>query len=243
MKSRPALRSIARLRLAVSTPIFALLISLLAAACAGGPTGLKPVTRIMPLGDSITDGYQIPGGYRIDLWRELGNSGIAVDFVGSLRNGPSSLGDKGHEGHTGWRIDQLRASVNGWIETYRPDVVLLLIGTNDVLQHYRVTTAPNRLGALVDQIYSRRPTTKVFLSTIPPTLDAAANVQIAAFNAAARQVVRTRAAAHRPIWLVDGGNLSAADIADGVHPNAAGYGKIAHAWYVALVKVLIKPSG
>jgi hypothetical protein len=64
----------------VSALTLALLISLLATACASSPTDAKPATRIMPLGDSITDGYQIPAGYRIDLWRELEDSGIDVDF-------------------------------------------------------------------------------------------------------------------------------------------------------------------
>lgn len=33
--------------------------------------------RIMPLGDSITDGYNVPGGYRIDLEDELAADGRA----------------------------------------------------------------------------------------------------------------------------------------------------------------------
>jgi lysophospholipase L1-like esterase len=142
-------------------------------------------------------------------------------------------------------ITQQSTQVSGQLGAaqYQPDVVLLLIGTNDILRHYRIATAPNRLRALVDQIYSLRPTAKIFLSTIAPTLNATANAQMAAYNAAAREIVRTRAAAQRPIWLVGGGGkLSSADLADGVHPNAAGYRKLAHAWHAALVDVLIVHS-
>jgi lysophospholipase L1-like esterase len=231
-------------RWAPSAPavILALLLPLLVAAtCAGAGIHSKSVTRIMPLGDSITDGYGIPGGYRIDLWRELKSSRIDFDFVGSQRNGPAQLPDKDHEGHIGWRIDQLRASVDGWIRTYQPDVVLLLIGTNDILRHYRVARAPRRLGALVDRIYAVRPATKIFLSTIPLIGIATANVQVAKYNAAVRQVVRTRAAARRPIWFVDGGRrLTSVDLADAAHPNAAGYWKLAQAWHASLVRVLSK---
>ncbi|HEX5200872.1 MAG TPA: GDSL family lipase, partial [Actinoplanes sp.] len=39
--------------------------------------------RVMPLGDSITDGTQVPGGYRIGLWQRLAAGGYRVDFVGS----------------------------------------------------------------------------------------------------------------------------------------------------------------
>jgi lysophospholipase L1-like esterase len=219
--------------------MLALLIALLAPACGNDRVNAKSATRIMPLGDSITDGYGIPGGYRIDLWREVKDSGIDVDFVGSLQNGPTSLGDRDHEGHTGWRIDQIQASVDGWIRAYQPNVVLLLIGTNDILRQYRVPAASERLGSLIDRIYTLRPATKIVVSTIPPTANMTANVQIASYNAAVRKVVRTRAAARRPIWFVDGcGRFTSADLADGVHPNAAGYRKLAHAWHATLVKVL-----
>jgi lysophospholipase L1-like esterase len=35
----------------------------------------------MPLGDSITDGYEVPGGYRDSLWRSLESDGYPVDFI------------------------------------------------------------------------------------------------------------------------------------------------------------------
>jgi lysophospholipase L1-like esterase len=237
MESR--LRPNGRFRRFASALTLALLIPLLATACGNARVNLKSAPRVMPLGDSITDGYGIPGGYRIDLWREVKNSGIDVDFVGSLQNGPLSLADRDHEGHSGWRIDQIHASVDGWIRTYQPSVVLLLIGTNDILGHYRVPAAPRRLGLLIDRISTLRPTTKIIVSTIPPTFNVTANVEIASYNAAVQTVVRTRAAARRPIWFVDGcGRFTAADLADGVHPNAAGYRKLAHAWHATLVNVL-----
>jgi lysophospholipase L1-like esterase len=215
-----------------------LLVLLLAAACAGADRA-KSRTRIMPLGDSITDGYGIPGGYRVDLYRELKKRGIEFDFVGSLRNGPASLPDKEHEGHIGWRIDQIQASVDGWLRAYRPDVVLLLIGTNDILRHYRATTAPARLDALVGQIYAVRPATKIVVSTIPPTDHALFNREVVRFNVAIRRMVRRRAASGRLIWLVNAGrSLTSADLADGVHPNRTGYRKLADAWKAALVRAL-----
>ncbi|MFB9413576.1 hypothetical protein ACFFSQ_36150, partial [Dactylosporangium matsuzakiense] len=65
-----------------------------------GPAGAESNggVRVMPLGDSITEGTQVPGGYRIGLWQRLAAGGYRVDFVGSQYNGPSSLGDHDHEG-------------------------------------------------------------------------------------------------------------------------------------------------
>jgi len=40
--------------------------------------------------------------------------GLKVDFVGSLSNGPASLGDKDHEGHRGFRMIGLLQSMAGW---------------------------------------------------------------------------------------------------------------------------------
>jgi acyl-CoA thioesterase-1 len=210
----------------------ALLMLLVPAACADD---VQTRTRIMPLGDSITDGYEIPGGYRIELWRMLAARDFTVDFVGSERNGPDSLPDKDHEGHNGWLIDQIHASVRTWLPRYRPDVVLLLIGTNDMWQHYRVANAPARLGALIDEIHALRPASRILVSTLPPAGPPLFNRRVAKYNAAIRQVVSSRAAAGRPVSLVDaGGRLTRVDLADGVHPNAVGYRKLAQAWGAAL---------
>src|SRR5215212_10444100 len=124
--------------------------------------------RVMPLGDSITEGTQVPGGYRNGLWQRFTANGYRVDFVGSQFNGPSSLGDHDHEGHPGWRIDQIDANIVGWLRTSTPHTVLLHIGTNDVLQNFNLGTAPNRLPALIDHITNTAPTAAVFVAQIPP---------------------------------------------------------------------------
>src|SRR5688500_4322750 len=98
--------------------------------------------RVMPLGDSITEGTQVPGGYRTGLWQRMAAGGYRVDYVGSQFNGPGGLGDHDHEGHPGWRIDQIDANIAGWMNAYTPRTVLLHIGTNDVLQNYNLAGAP-----------------------------------------------------------------------------------------------------
>ena len=240
-----------RLTAAARTPRRKLLAcSVLAAlACLGATSGASvslgattPV-KIMPLGDSITDGYTIPGGYRIDLEDDLVARGVSFDFVGSLSNGPASLGDRDHEGHSGWRIDELRAHIDGWIAASQPDVVLLLIGSNDVAQNYQVDTAPDRLAGLIDRIHELRPATKLFVSSIPMSTNTAYHSAAQTYNAEIPGIVDARAAAGRPIWFVNGGGaLTLSDMAEGSHPNAAGYSKLADAWFAALVPTLALPS-
>jgi lysophospholipase L1-like esterase len=191
--------------------------------------------RVMPLGDSITEGTQVPGGYRIGLWQRFSSGGNRVDLVGSQFNGPAGLGDHDHEGHPGWRIDQIDANVVGWSRTYTPRTVLLHIGTNDVLQNVNLAGAPARLSTLVDHITATVPDAEVFVATIIPLANAGQEANVRAFNATIPGMVRSKADAGRHVHLVDMHSaLTAADLIDGIHPTAAGYDKMAATWYAAL---------
>ncbi|TYB57490.1 GDSL family lipase [Nonomuraea sp. PA05] len=194
--------------------------------------------RVMPLGDSITEGTQVPGGYRIGLWQRLAGGRYTIDFVGSQFNGPGSLGDHDHEGHPGWRIDQIDASVTGWLRTHTPRTVLLHLGTNDILQNYNVAGAPQRLSTLIDHITAAVPDADVFVATIIPLSNAGQEAAARTFNAAVPGIVQSKASSGKHVHLVDmHSKLTTSDLIDGVHPTAGGYDKMAAAWYAALQSV------
>jgi lysophospholipase L1-like esterase len=194
--------------------------------------------RVMPLGDSITEGTQIPGGYRIGLWQRLVNGGYTVDFVGSQANGPANLGDRDHQGHPGWRIDQIDANIVGWLNTQRPQTVLLHIGTNDILQNYNVSTAPNRLSTLIDRITTTAPDAQVFVAQIITLANTNQAAAVRTFNAALPGIVQSKVNAGKRVHLVNmHGALTTGDLIDGVHPTATGYDKMAAVWYSALQSV------
>jgi lysophospholipase L1-like esterase len=191
--------------------------------------------RVMPLGDSITEGTQVPGGYRIGLWQRMAAAGYRVDFVGSQFNGPGSLGDHDHEGHPGWRIDQIDANINGWLSTTSPRTVLLHIGTNDILQNYNVSGAPGRLSTLIDHITAAAPAADVLVATIIPLASAGQESAARTFNAAVPGIVQSKVNAGKRVHLVDmHAALTTGDLIDGVHPTAGGYDKMAAVWYSAL---------
>lgn len=191
--------------------------------------------RVMPLGDSITEGTQVPGGYRIGLWQRLAAGGYQTDFVGSQFNGPANLGDHDHEGHPGWRIDQVDANITGWLTATRPRTVLLHLGTNDVLQNYNLAGAPARLSTLIDHITAAAPDADVFVATIIPLASASQETAGRAFNAAIPGIVQNKVNAGRHVHLVDmHAALSTADLIDGIHPTAGGYDKMAATWFTAL---------
>ncbi|MEV6979698.1 ricin-type beta-trefoil lectin domain protein [Sphaerisporangium sp. NPDC051017] len=191
--------------------------------------------RVMPLGDSITDGFNVPGGYRINLWQRMAAGGHTVDFVGSGFNGPAPLGDHDHEGHSGWRIDQIDANIVGWLHSYMPRTILLHIGTNDMTQNYDVANAPARLSALIDKIRATEPMVELFVAQITPAADQTSESRIQAFNAAVPGVVAQKGPRTHLVDMHTG--FTTADLADGVHPNQGGYDKMAARWYAALQSV------
>lgn len=200
-------------------------------------TPVQPVTKIvMPLGDSITDGFVVPGGYRIKLWNSIVNDGLKVDFVGSMSNGPAELGDKNHEGHSGWRIDQIDTNINAWMDTYKPQIVLLHIGTNDIAQSYDVANAPTRLSALVDKICAKLPAGgKLYVATIVPLNNTDWNQKVKTYNSQITTIIQNKASQGKPVYMVDMFSaLTTADLQDGVHPNRTGYDKMADVWYKAI---------
>lgn len=198
---------------------------------------LDPVRplRIMPLGDSITDGMGVAGGYRTDLWQYFRADGQAVQFVGSEYGGPPTLGDRDHEGHPGWETAQLDRHVTKWISTYEPDVVLLHIGTNDLL-HGKAASAPARLRTLLGHIISAAPHAQVYVAAIIPLRLAGLDSQVRGYNRAVARIVAADAAAGAHVRLVDMHSaVEPADLlADGIHPDGGGFSKMAARWYAAL---------
>ena len=199
------------------------------------------VLKIMPLGDSITHGWNtFPGGYRDRLENLLTDNNIAFDFVGTADdNGPASLSDKDHQGHPGWRIDEIAASVSPWLQAETPDVVQLLIGTNDVIQDHFLETAPDRLSALIDQILTELPDVHVVVATIPPAERSSLNNSVNDYNASISGIVDDKVAQGKSVSFVDmNSQMTVDDLGDRVHPNQTGYDKMAGVWFDGLLDIL-----
>nr|WP_308294453.1 SGNH/GDSL hydrolase family protein [Streptomyces sp. RKAG290] len=148
---------------------------------------------------------------------------------------PPELGDHDHEGHSGWRIDEIDAQVTGWVRAAQPRSVLLHIGTNDVVQDRDMPGAPARLSALIDHITAAAPDADVFVSDIIVLADPVLEQRAQAYNAAVPGIVGQWAGQGRHVHFVPMHDaLSTADLADGVHPDAVGYAAMANRWYAAL---------
>ncbi len=209
---------------------------------AGEPATLTDYTwKILPLGDSITEGFSYPGGYRRRLFETANDRGKRITFVGSLANGPLDV--KGvpfppsHEGHSGKDIGFIAGIVKDALKL-APDVVLLMIGTNDILQNNHLDEAPTRLAGLLDEIIAAKVCVLIAVARITPQPEHDREVQ--AYNAQVSALVRDRAAEGAAVVLADmhtGFSLSFLG-PDAIHPFQPGYEHIAAVWFDAIETIL-----
>jgi lysophospholipase L1-like esterase len=211
-----------------------------------------PPVRIMPLGDSITWGQtapvSTPGGYRLPLYQLLTADGFNVEMVGTVwANGALNLPQENHEGWQGYRIDQIASGFLTWVNAVpTPDVILLLIGTNDYGQNYDTATATNRLDQLIGLIATNLPNTKLVVSSVLLRTDSATvNNEIqTTFNPYIPGIVAAHAALGQQVYFIDLNSvIGAADLGtDGLHPNQTGYNIMGTNWYNTVIN-LISPLG
>ncbi|MBE8472260.1 ricin-type beta-trefoil lectin domain protein [Streptomyces justiciae] len=215
-------------------PLLTLVATTLGVTATGAtPASAAPNTplRVMPLGDSITWGVgsSTGNGYRGPLFNRLAADGHPLDFVGTVRGG--SMSDPDNEGHSGYRIDQIASLADASLTRYRPNVVTLHIGTNDLNGNYQPSTAADRLRSLVNQVTAAAPDATVLVASLVVSTSGSEEQYRAAYNQATRQIVSDAQAAGKHVAFVDMGGLTTADLADTLHPNDAGYQKMADAFH------------
>ena len=250
-----------------------------AAPAAAGDT---EAVKILSLGDSITDGYWTSGAYRKYMYHDLEQRGYNIDMVGPkgsnsntfTYNGQTVSYDDNNAGYSGYAIQEMTTKEHrsGILETiqgtwyngqnmiaaYQPDIVLLQIGTNDILSNYN-DGITDRLENLVNVILQDLDAdSTVFVSTIPDIdaytrADWLGSYGINAWNSTQEekdQLMETVTGCidtyNTSIYNLvlkmqgEGKNVQFADINsvvdyqtdlhDGVHPNEAGYENMGNYW-------------
>ena len=237
-------------------------------AANGGSNGYAPCAAgtacvVLPLGDSITEGCctSPEGGYRIELFTQAVNNKQNITFVGgtlgigdAAPNGPTTVAGqpfpKGNEGNGGYTIanPSSKGGIAGAItdqscSTYKPNIVLLMIGTNDILQNIDLGNAPARLASLVDEIITDAPNALLVVSSIPPCCN---DATVQTYNATIPDMVKSRAQAGKHILFVDAHAAFVKDTnykadyisSDGLHPSSNGYAVIGDLFYGAIKTAL-----
>ncbi len=200
--------------------------------------------RIMPVGDSITAGRYIGGSgdtytsYRRPLWFDLQNGGYNVDFVGDRQRGYGNKDfDMDMSGDGGWPAQWVVGNITNWMVDYDPDIILLHIGTNDLLRGEGEANAIADIQEIISRVRNVKPDTIIFIAQVFPLdhngyTEDLLNAQIATLS--------NLSTPESPIIIVDqntGINLATQSY-DNIHPNLAGEEEMAVRWFAALTPIL-----
>ncbi|KAJ5675743.1 CAZyme family CE3 [Penicillium macrosclerotiorum] len=188
--------------------------------------------RILPLGASITLGWKSTdhNGYRKWIRQQLRYAGWQVDMIGSLKNG--TMHDNQHEGHFGYRIDQLYEKAEKIIP-HQPNLILINAGTNDALQKHEPGTAGMRMGRLLTKLYDEIPGTTIILSTLLPNKKQPRLVWEISEQLRVLAALR-RAKGERLVLAEMSSFIKSSQLVDDTHPDDTGYKEMASVWWAAI---------
>ncbi|GAB3526052.1 hypothetical protein GCM10027443_00820 [Pontibacter brevis] len=222
----------------------------------------------MALGNSITAGKDTYPSYRYALYERLTKGYIDFAYVGSLTSTqapatplgtcpdePLDIPPLAHEGHWGWRADEIINGKSGaasegkladWLQGYTPDVVLLHIGSNDMFQSQSVSSTVGDIREVVRILRQDNPEVTILLAKLFPAQESKVGTTVVnnlnLLNEEIPGLVQELNSTSSPVLLVDQNTgfdpTPGADTYDGIHPNERGARAMAENWYNVLKTVL-----
>jgi lysophospholipase L1-like esterase len=228
-----------------------------AAACAAALVCLPAngatarTVRILPLGDSITQGGRTGRAeltYRHPLYFMLRKAGYAVDFIGSIATGLEAAStwpdvdgvkfDPDHEGHYGWKTAQVRDRLAEWLKEYPapPDVALIHLGTNDQGARDHTAGIVKPLADMIATLRAANPRVVVLVGHLNFNGGAAVRIRPLVEEMAKKltTAVSPVVTVHHYRGWVENPDQVGTDTFDWVHPNPQGQKKMAEAWFARM---------
>lgn len=214
-------------------------------------SGHGAIIRILPLGDSITQGGRRDRPeytYRYPLYYMLLDAGYRVDFIGSQAAGlhadavwPARNGvafDPDHEGHYGWKTAEIRDCIAEWIAAYPapPDIALIHLGSNDLDAGNNYSTIVRPLMDIIETLRRANPKIVVLVGHLndngaTPWLIRQMVEGMAWWMDTEESPVET--VDHYDGWVADP-DAPGAHTFDHAHPNERGQARMAEAWFAKL---------
>ena len=229
----------------------------------------KNLGTIWFIGDSITqsnaDGDKTSSP-RLELHKLLTKKGHTFTYTGHFTANIDGLPPTGdtpatnlyrfHSGVSGATIGanqhrrtNITASIPRWwnqgrLATAKPNVVLIMLGTNDIGLNDAVDQAPTRIKQLVETIHAQLtdsdPAPHYYIAQIPPNRqNPAATKRVLDFNQALPVIVEQLKAEGKAATLVDQFTPIDADknklMADTLHTNTEGNKALAQQWLKAIL--------
>ncbi|KAK1564180.1 GDSL-like Lipase/Acylhydrolase [Colletotrichum navitas] len=198
--------------------------------------------RILPVGDSITYGFESSdgNGYRLQLAEDLLANDVV--FAGTLHSG--NMTDGYYAAWPGKTIQYIADNVGPSL-AQRPNIILLHAGTNDMNRNRIISVegndpagAADRLGGLVDQMIAACPDATILVAQIINTCLANQEPATTQFQKLIPSVVDERRNAGHHVLAVDFASLGDAILrADCVHPTDGGYRIMGDYWYDFITQI------
>ncbi len=195
----------------------------------------EPV-KILPLGDSITEG----GGqicYRPALAKLLKDAGHDVIFVGP-KEAPAGLR---HGGYGGKNAEQIAELYAGFHAATPADIVLIHAGHNHFAEDKPVPGIVRATESMIANARQANPKVTILLAQVITSGKLPKYSYLPELN---QELAKLATKLHRPeqrVILVDqatGFDWQTDAVADLVHPNAQGAAKMADRWFQALKPLL-----
>ena len=214
------------------------------AACSAVFAAESKVYRILPVGDSITEGGKTFSNYRYPLLEKLTAAGYRVEFTGS-RTSASPAGPLRHEGHSGKNAEFLAAMLEKNFSMNVADIVLIHSGHNHTNTEAPVRGIIAATEAMIRTARSVNPHVIVLVAQVIPSGKLPKYEYLPELNVELAKLPARLTTAESPVLgvnMADGFNWRTDTIGDHVHPNALGAEKMAAKWFVALTNALSVPE-
>lgn len=198
--------------------------------------------RIMPVGDSITEGSR-DVSYRYPLYKKLAAAGFQFEFVGTRMTG-SPVGPLRHEGYSGKTVEFLASKVPASLREQVPDMVLVHAGHNHFTQEHPIPGMIAATESLIQSCRSANSNVVILLAKVIPSGKLPKYAYLADLNEALGALAKRLSSPAQPILVVDaaaGFDWHTDTMADRVHPNSRGAQKMADAWFAAMTNFLLAP--
>jgi lysophospholipase L1-like esterase len=234
------------IRLLAPIALFTLYISAQAASVQATEATNAPSARwrIMPVGDSITEGGKTFSVYRYPLWKKLTAAGYRFEYVGS-KSTPTPDGTLAHEGYSGKNAEFIAKTVPAHFQKTPADIVLLHAGHNYSVEMDPVPKIIRADEQLIAELRAINPRLIVLVAQVIPSAKLPKYSYHPALNSALAAMAARLNHPGQPVLIVDqrpGFDTATDLVADLVHPNAAGAEKMATRWFEALQPILQNPK-
>ena len=196
---------------------------------------LRAATVASCWGDSITRGYPYPATRQNYPTRLQGMLDAAYG------SGSYQVINRGADGY---RADQVRAKASAWLAADSPDIVLLMIGTNDITGGQTIKSTRLEVQEIIDLVTGHinpdgsRP--RIVVSSVIPSL-AYQSLLLGLYNDDLASHLTGMASWFTSNWddFYDGGTglAKAWLMADDLHPNSGGYKVMAENWFEAITSL------